>query len=129
MSDSYANPLRAPAFAFPAVRAFPHKQPIHNYLGDRWVHVDPKRPVWAGACCYVFLFDGMVIYVGSTGNFRLRLSAHRSALLNDIDPERLSIKIHRGHRYGDWLMREARLIRRLQPRLNCVGSVRPRRAA
>lgn|SRR5579863_8856195 len=39
------------------------------------------------------------------------------------------IKAHFGTRFGDWAMREVRLITYLRPRLNCVGSIRPRKNA
>src|ERR1700687_4512111 len=41
----------------------------------------------------------------------------------------VTIKVRFGTRYGDWAMREARLINRLQPPLNCVGSIKKRGAA
>lgn len=117
---STPNPLRFPEVGQRPI-FFPRSLPLHDYLGDRWVSVDISSPVWAGPCCYTFSVGGVVVYVGSTINFRSRLYSHRSGLLARIGADTVSVKIHRGHRYGDWLMREARLIKRLRPANNVVG--------
>jgi hypothetical protein len=70
-----------------------------------------------------------LIYVGSTGNMRARMSGHRSSGKvgthcnpPDRDSEWLVwVKYSENRRYGENLMREARLLRRLSPIYNERG--------
>jgi len=122
MSDSYTkplNPLRAPhAASKPRGAGYV----LHNYIGARWLAMSPyamKLPMLA--CCYVFFFDGVAVYVGQTSNLRERMSDHRRGILTQANGRAVSMKVHPGYRYGDWMMREVRLIRRLRPIFNRNG--------
>lgn len=98
-------------------------KPLHHYHGVRWITFDepfirrarlPRVP-----CCYViYAPDGKLLYVGQTFNVRARFAAHRR---EGLFPKDGYIKIRCGEHYGDWLMREARLIRRLRPPMNARG--------
>lgn len=79
-----------------------------------WVRIDraEQAPVEPG--CYAVYFDGELVYVGSSRNLRTRV---RRCFTSD----RVYLKVKASRRMGDWLMREWRLIRRLQPRDNKVG--------
>lgn len=78
---------------------------------------------------YVVYFDDEPVYVGSSSNMRSRLSSHNiyySRFSHSIKTpwgirSTLRIKWRRSDVYGDWLMHELRLIRRLQPRFNRAG--------
>lgn len=85
--------------------------------------------------CYVVLVGGRPFYIGQTKNLRDRFRAYRFDYSYGGASERITpwgclsdvvLKVKLGRKYGDWLMREARLIRRLQPLMNCTGSVKPR---
>lgn len=79
-------------------------------------------------CCYVVFSGPDVLYVGQTLNLKKRMRQHgfrtghdgmaRTPWGNFPD---VHIKANFGLKYGDWAMREARLIRRLQPRYNMAG--------
>lgn len=91
---------------------------LHDYAGTRWIAF--SRPFTESlpqvACCYcVFGADGQVLYIGQTLNLRNRFYKHRLSGLFQSD---VRIKIRCGEKYGNWAMREARLIRRLRPPLN-----------
>lgn len=81
--------------------------------------------------CYVIYCDGKLSYVGQTTNLKKRLASYnfRYALSNNIITpwgffRELVIKYRISRRYGDWAMTELRLIKRLQPIYNCIGSIR-----
>lgn len=85
--------------------------------------------------CYAIYLDGTLSYVGQTSDFGKRMSMHgiRLSYGNAVITkwgtfESVVIKASFGGRLGEWAMREIRLIHRLQPRLNCVGSTRKRAA-
>jgi len=112
----------------------------NDWRGSRWITFDigdPRRlsfPRLPG--CYVVYLDGQLSYVGQTADMAKRMSAHGlrigygSSCLSVWGSHRsVIIKVRFSTAYGDWAMREARLIHRLQPRLNCVGSSRKRAAA
>lgn len=100
------------------MRQYAPKFHWNRYPGQRWISVaDPQNPTWYGPCCYVIQENGVAIYVGSTLDFKKRMLGHRKTLLPRLEGK-VTIKIHRGHRYGDWAMREMRLIKRLNPIYN-----------
>lgn len=82
--------------------------------------------------CYVVLFDGSPIYVGQTENLRQRFRGHGFHLVANRDEPapmwltpwgmfnafRVQFKRRTSTRRGDWLMHEARLIKRLNPTFN-----------
>lgn len=76
--------------------------------------------------CYAVYVEGHLAYVGRSFNVRGRLAQHefRPNFTGDrtITPwgsfEKVSVKIRYARRYGESLMLEARLIRRLAPTFN-----------
>lgn len=101
-----------------------------------WHDMFGELPVPAKGCCYVIYLDGVLTYIGQTGNFKQRMygyNIHRIEWGKFIKTpwgvcSTIKIKVNYGKRFADWAMRELRLIRRLQPPANCVGSTK-RRAA
>jgi excinuclease UvrABC nuclease subunit len=104
-----------------------------------WRTVDLLKP-WElpqQAGVYAFLKEGRVIYIGSTVNIRDRFRSYGAARRRfDYDYDRAThfeeyrlpdrmvgvvVKVSVSRRYGDWLMRELRLIRRLNPDWNSKG--------
>lgn len=88
----------------------------------------PREPA-----CYVIYLDGVLSYVGQSTDFAKRISMHgiRPGYGNSIATKwgyftSVVVKARFSSRYGDWAMRELRLIKRLQPPLNCAGSIRKR---
>ena len=118
--------MKRPAFQFyPA-----------DWSGSRWVPVDltfvcytPDLP-----CCYAVYLDGRLRYIGQTTSLRKRLRGHKIDTARYSDGyrtawgffDKVAVKARFATKFGDWAMREMRLIRRLQPDLNCVGSTRKR---
>jgi excinuclease UvrABC nuclease subunit len=80
------------------------------------------------SCCYVIYLDGRLKYIGSTNDLRNRFSGHafRYGYGRNIhtpwgdfsDDIKFIIKYKPSKKYGDWLMIEARLIRKLRPEYN-----------
>lgn len=110
-----------------------------DWRGSRWVSLDAGFPMMLPAkpACYVIYLDGVLSYVGQTNDLRKRIRAHGIDLARYSDGydtpwgqfDSVEIKARFGTVFGDWAMREARLIARLQPAMNCVGSTRRRGAA
>lgn len=81
---------------------------------------------------YAVYLDGLLAYIGSTCNLADRLSFHQFRGTSDghsiVTPwgqyARFALKYKKSSRYGDWLMDEARLIRRLGPSCNVAGRKR-----
>jgi excinuclease UvrABC nuclease subunit len=76
-----------------------------------------------------------VQYVGSSVNLHLRLYAHKqshSSVGKLVNDRNCPVKYRPCVRFGDWLMVELRLIKRLRPPLNQQGNrsgrVRPAKA-
>lgn len=118
--------MKRPAFQF-----YPS-----DWRGTRWVKFDmsldvlPRKPA-----CYVIYLDGDLAYVGQASDLSTRISAHgiRQGYSNVVHTKwgefaSVVVKARFGDQLGDWAMREIRLIHRLQPRLNCAGSIRKRGA-
>lgn len=86
------------------------------------------RPIVAPrcGCVYVIYLDNELVYIGSTNNMFSRITRHvitQSFETHQIatpwgNGTRLTIKYKKSRRFGDWLMDEVRLIRRLRPRGN-----------
>lgn len=85
----------------------------------------PDKPA-----CYVIQLDGTTIYVGQTVNLKARFFSHGikktgpksyKSKWGELQGD-LCMKVRYAQRYGDWAMREMRLINRLAPRFNarCV---------
>jgi excinuclease UvrABC nuclease subunit len=108
---------------------------------SRWVkfeythHVSVPNSV-NGPGCYVFYLDDRLVYVGSTSNFRSRMSTHARSCRHNMFVNRFEttwgpcqhfyIKWKPSRKFGDWLMYEARLIKRLQPIGNYMGIKAPK---
>lgn len=101
-------------------------------MASRWFRVDPTAlmadKVQSRPGVYVVYLNEKVAYVGSTRNLRSRLGSYKMRLgygvsfLTPWGPCRhVSVKAAYSSRYGDWLMRELRLIRRLSPPNNKTG--------
>jgi excinuclease UvrABC nuclease subunit len=83
---------------------------------------------------YVIYLDGVISYVGQSSDISKRLKthiqiAHYSSMC--VTPwgryRDVFVKVSYSKKYGDWAMRELRLIKKLQPQYNCVHSVRHRK--
>lgn len=98
---------------------------------SRWIayqiQEDSRLPLVS--CVYVFYVDGVIAYVGSTKNFAKRYTVVDFAIKDrvrqgrsfDFVSQSVSVKVKPSKKYGDWLMYEARLIRRIGPPMNRVG--------
>ena len=126
------DPLRdAEACGYQLVRAG-----VTEKRRGRWIQFtfsDPAdlAPVTA---CYVVLVDGGAHYIGQTRDLRARFKSHGIFLIGHskdranlwrtpwgyFQEDRVQFRRRVSSRYGDWLMHEARLIRRLQPSANRV---------
>lgn len=92
-----------------------------NYLTNRL-----KLPVVA--CCYCIYINDDLVYIGSTNDLRNRFSGHsfRHGYAKNYHtpwcdynlPIKIMIKYKPSLKYGDWLMIEARLIRKIRPVFN-----------
>lgn len=121
---------------------------LGDYLRDtahhppgRWVEYDlmqgGRLPRFSGV--YAVMFDGRLVYVGSSVDIANRFSEHKIRYgygANIITPwcdlpatSRVTIKVRRSRIHGDWAMWELRLIRRLKPQFNRRSVGRMRRAA
>lgn len=80
------------------------------------------------SCVYVFYINDEVVYIGSTVNLRARMSAYKFLKVDgflktpwrkkvDLD-SKVELKYKGSKKYAYWLMLEARLIKRLQPKYN-----------
>ena len=102
---------------------------------DGWWEVFPSHP----GCYVIYGGNHKPLYIGSSKNMSRRLHEHRregayphsacpKASRNIGQMSRMFVKYKLSQRHGDWLMLEARLIRRLSPPWNVyVG--RPRKVA
>ena len=98
--------------------------PKHKWLEIHGPHTPAAMP--QVPACYALVLDGEVVYVGQTLNLQNRFYSHQ--IKHDrkgnwltkwgVLPGDLRLKVKFGQRFGDWCMREARLIDRLQPRFN-----------
>lgn len=101
-----------------------------HYPG-RWVEYSilpwqGSLPRFAGV--YAVYFDDGLVYVGSSTDIANRFSEHRIrhgygkniiTPWGDVDSTtRVTLKVRRSARVGDWAMWEIRLIKRLKPKFN-----------
>ena len=86
----------------------------------RWQHTSTDAAP-ASPGCYAVLARGRVLYLGSAVNIRKRLQDHglgcrwsrRRCPWGELSS--IELRTCGSRRFGDWLAREARLIRRLRP--------------
>lgn len=97
--------------------------PMHKWLS--FIPCNPGHlPESPG--CYVLTLDGKAVYVGQSNNVQARFYSHGIKCLGDelwqtrwgILRGDLRLRVRFATLYGDWMMREARLLRRLRPSLN-----------
>lgn len=104
--------------------------------GRNWCHVDPyrTRPLHRLAGVYAIYINGTLVYVGQSVDIPGRLRSHgikwkrrhgkimlHTRWTGWVSGARIGVKVRASAAYGDWLMREARLIRRLRPAFNRTG--------
>jgi excinuclease UvrABC nuclease subunit len=87
---------------------------------------------------YAIYIEHTLVYVGQTIDLRNRIAAYkfRYGYANQVitpwgdhkDDSGVYIKFSTSRKYGDWAMRELRLIKRLQPQCNVIGTGKQRRA-
>lgn len=85
------------------------------FYGSRWVRFGLQSGLPPLPCCYCVYLDATLLYIGQTNNLRERFAYHSA---HKKFPRGFYLKARFGDRYGDWAMRELRLIRRLQPPMN-----------
>lgn len=97
---------------------------------SRWSRVDPANisSLPTVACVYAIYINGNLVYVGQTVNLRARFREHgfEYSYANDVvtpwgRSRDVFAKFSVSPKYGEWAMRELRLIRRLRPRGNSRG--------
>jgi hypothetical protein len=103
-----------------------------SHPGSKWISVG-VRPAREMPACYAVYLDGSLSYIGQTTNLKKRfLNYGITTGYGDsfVTPwgsfSTVRVKVRYASKYGDWAMRELRLIRRLKPAFNCVGSTRKR---
>lgn len=80
--------------------------------------------------CYAIYIADELVYVGQSVNLRLRFRRYGFRRHHDLtfttpwgEFRNVRVKVCYSRRYGDWAMRELRLIRRLSPRFNTIKYV------
>jgi hypothetical protein len=101
-------------------------------MGSRWFKAHPiTDELPHEPAVYVIYVEGVASYVGQTVSLRLRFREHK--FMWGYGPEvqtpwgmakDVFIKASKSRKFGDWAMRELRLIRRLRPINNCIGNRR-----
>lgn len=99
-----------------------------EWTGSKWVAFDPCFDVFPRKpCCYVVYLDGALSYVGQTNDLAMRVSSHGIRLGHGKiftkwgQFDSVIVKARFADKFGDWAMRELRLINRLQPLHNVLG--------
>ncbi len=101
-------------------------------MATNWIEYDPLSLLYSGVsnspCVYCVQIDGITVYVGSTRRFRSRFYEHkfRHGYANNIhlpwcsvdSKTKVCVKVGYTKKYGDWAMRELRLIKKLKPIYN-----------
>jgi excinuclease UvrABC nuclease subunit len=87
---------------------------------------------------YAVFINHRLVYIGQSANVRSRIlgghAFHYARYSSSIEtpwgatPCSVTFKVRASRSYGDWLAIEARLVRRLQPRFNSIGTRRKRAA-
>lgn len=84
----------------------------------RWQITSSFKKIPPVPGCYAFYRWRKLYYIGSSVNMRQRIWGHANS--GRIDKP-THIKFKPTRRYGEWLMVEARLLRRLHPTANIKG--------
>lgn len=110
------------------------KAPAFQWFSFTWAGFSSVPSRVRGAGCYAIYIDDRLVYIGSTENLRSRLMQHGRAAHSNVFSgfietpygtcKRVSFKVKLSRRYGDWTMRELRLLRRLKPSGNVIGTRR-----
>jgi hypothetical protein len=96
---------------------------IYPYRVTPWVPAGPH--------VYAIYLDGELAYIGSSQDLSARFGLYKFRQAGEgwsccirgevFQAGEIAVKIKLCRKYGSWLMAEARLIRRLRPRLNRIG--------
>lgn len=108
-------------------------------MSKRWsvYDFDESWDIPEGPGVYVIFGDGKLLYIGQSRfvnrrlkNYDINWPRYSSAYIRTPwgDFDRVIVKIRRSAMFGDWAMMELRLIRRLKPPFNCIGSLKKRKA-
>lgn len=100
-------------------------------MNHRWVLTFPVLSrIDHAPGLYAVYIDGELVYVGQSVNLHLRFRRWGFCRRNHNGEHctpwglfaagRLKIKVAYSRKYGDWAMRELRLVRRLKPRFNTI---------
>jgi excinuclease UvrABC nuclease subunit len=81
-----------------------------NDFESTLIHL-PKQPA-----VYAIYEFSEVIYIGSTTSLRDRFNLHKKNSFTGLEYPHIKYSLSKKH--GDWAMRELRLIKRLNPRMN-----------
>jgi len=104
-----------------------------GWIRKSWPFVRlPNKPA-----VYAIYFDGKLKCIGQSSNLSVRFSDHAKGIRFGShctietrwgafpDETNIEIKYHHGWRYGDWAMREIRLISRINPEFNIQHKRKP----
>jgi excinuclease UvrABC nuclease subunit len=102
-----------------------------DLMPSRWKIADWRTEAWceipAEAGVYVIYVNGHLLYIGSSCNLKKRLNTRRINFATGGPYEiktpwgwadSVKVKYSKSKKFGDWLMREVRLIRRIRPEDN-----------
>lgn len=89
-------------------------------MTSRWQPAPNPAPYTSTGWVYVIYVDGKVGYVGRTDRPYFRIARHASVNAPWYGKD-IKIKVSQNRRYGEHLMREARLIVKLNPPYNKIG--------
>jgi hypothetical protein len=110
---------------------------VDQFRSRKWHTFDYHKSRLAGierrGGVYVVYCGGKLVYIGQSSDVNKRIWSYRFRAPwseNIFTPwgqfKSVIIKVSYGSQFGDWAMRELRLIRWLRPPFNCVGSVKLR---
>ena len=106
-----------------------------NWKKSKWIRYDVTDIVLIPSMpgCYVIYLNDQLTYIGQSTNVRKRLENHGirigygAAIFTPWGTAtEVWFKVRFSSEYGDWAMRELRLIKRIQPPANCIGSIKKR---
>lgn len=94
---------------------------------SRWKQLSVKfaSRLTSKPCVYVISLNGRIEYVGKTDNLYMRVHGHRTYTGLDFRQDGIVVKYSVDRRFGEHLMREVRLIAKLNPPLNKAHKLSP----